>query len=205
MGDQPWQQQAGAVHQALDVGVDHGFPVIEVALGRRVSAQGQACVVDQPAQLGERRWQVGDGRFHGLAVTHIEHQAVHFGLLRQLGTQRFQALLTATGQHQRPAGFSKTTGAGFAEAGGCASDEYGRGHAGLLDEADHRVCSMPAAAFGSKPFRTLYKKRSNLCKPRYRRPVASFAHLIHKPFHKIRGQLENPASRVIRALSKYFP
>ncbi|MCY1457527.1 hypothetical protein D9M71_748310 [compost metagenome] len=86
MGDQPWQQQTGAVHQALDVGVDHGFPVIQVALGGRVGAQGQAGVVDQPAQLGERRRQVGNRRFHGLAVTHIDYQTVHFSLLRQLCT-----------------------------------------------------------------------------------------------------------------------
>ncbi|MOA00312.1 hypothetical protein D3C78_1196680 [compost metagenome] len=53
MGDQPGQQQAGAVHQALDVGIDHGVPIIQIALGRRIRPQGQPGVVDQPAQLGE--------------------------------------------------------------------------------------------------------------------------------------------------------
>ena len=73
VGDQAWQQQVGGGQQAFDVGVDHGFPIVEAAFGRRVSAYGQAGVVDQPAQLGERRRQVGDGVFHTLAVTHVYH------------------------------------------------------------------------------------------------------------------------------------
>ncbi|MCY1436094.1 hypothetical protein D9M71_522090 [compost metagenome] len=97
MGDQAWQQQAGGVHQALDVGVDHGFPVVQAAVLRRIYTQRETCVVDQASNFFEPGRQAGDGLLHGLAVTHIEHQAVHFGLGRQFGAQGVQALLAPAG------------------------------------------------------------------------------------------------------------
>ena len=115
MGNQARQQQVSGGQQALDVGIDHGFPIVEVALGRRVGAHGQAGVVDQAAQRGERRRQVGDGLLHAFAVAHIHHQAMHFGLLGKLFDQGVQALGTTTGEHQFPAGLGKATGTGFAE------------------------------------------------------------------------------------------
>jgi hypothetical protein len=110
IGDQARQQQVGGGQQALDVGVDHGFPVVEVAFGRGIGAHGQSGVVDQPAQLGERGRQAGNRRFHALAVTHVHHQAVYFGLLGKLFDQRVQTLGTTTGEHQFPASFGKTDG-----------------------------------------------------------------------------------------------
>ena len=138
VSDQAGQQQTSAVHQAFDVGVDHGVPIVEVALGRRVNAQGQAGVVDQPAQFGEGRRQVGNRLLHGLAITHVEHQAMDLGLLRQLGAQRIEALFTTAGQHQFPAGFGKTTGAGFTKTGGRAGNKQGVGHRVLLASADRQ-------------------------------------------------------------------
>ncbi|MNG02973.1 hypothetical protein D3C84_860270 [compost metagenome] len=132
MGDQARQQQASAVEQPFHIGVDHGVPVIEVALGRRVNAQGQAGVVDQPAQFGEGWRQVGDGLFHGLAITHIHDQAMDFGLLRQLGTEGIEAFFTTAGQHQFPAGLGKTTGTGFTKTGRRAGNKQGVRHRVLL-------------------------------------------------------------------------
>ncbi|MNM92068.1 hypothetical protein D3C81_1043880 [compost metagenome] len=138
VGDQPWQQQAGGVHQALDVGVDHGFPVVQAAVLRGIDAQRQACVVDQATQLVETRRQVGEGVFHGLAVTHVEHQAVNLGLGRQLGAQGVQTLLAAAGENQLPASLGETPGSGFAETGSRASDENGGRHAVFLAVGCHR-------------------------------------------------------------------
>ncbi|MCY1399011.1 hypothetical protein D9M71_140600 [compost metagenome] len=123
MGDQPRQQQAGAVHQALDIGVDHGVPVVQVAVGCRVSAQSQAGIVDKAGELVELCRQTCNGLFHGLAITHVQHQAVYPGLLREFGTQGIQALFTAPGQHQRPARLGETAGTGFAKSRGGPGDE----------------------------------------------------------------------------------
>ncbi|MCY1181220.1 hypothetical protein D9M73_217130 [compost metagenome] len=123
MGDQPRQQQAGAVHQALDIGIDHGVPVVQVALGRRVGTQGQASIVDKPGERVEFGRQTGNGLLHGLAITHVQHQAVYPGLFRQFGTQGIQALFTAPGQHQRPASPGKTAGTSFAKSRGGPGDE----------------------------------------------------------------------------------
>ena len=116
VGDQPRQQQARAVEQALDVGVDHGVPVVQVAGLRRVGAQRQAGVVDQAAQGGELFRQVVHGRAHRRAVAHVQGQRQHPGLRRKLTGQGLQTLLATAGEHQRPAGLGETTGAGFAEA-----------------------------------------------------------------------------------------
>ncbi|MNQ91975.1 hypothetical protein D3C85_1073770 [compost metagenome] len=157
MGDQPWQQQAGGVHQALDVGVDHGFPVVQAAVLRRVHTQRQACVVDQAAQFVEAGRQAGDSLLHGLAVTHVEYQAVHFGLGRQFGAQGVQALLAAASEHQLPASFGKAAGGGLAETGSGASDEYGGRHALFLTVGCHRQsCSMPAPGACSNPSGALF-------------------------------------------------
>ncbi|MCY1176489.1 hypothetical protein D9M73_167640 [compost metagenome] len=138
VGDQAWQQQTGAVHQAFDVGVDHGVPIVQVALGCRIDAQGQPGVVDQPTQLGKGRRQIGNRLLHGLAITHIEHQAMDFGLLRQLGAQRIEALFTTACQHQFPACVGKTTGTGFTKTGGRAGNKQGVGHRVLLASADRQ-------------------------------------------------------------------
>ncbi|KPX28824.1 hypothetical protein ALP68_04996 [Pseudomonas ficuserectae] len=132
MRNQTWKQQACGVGQTFDVGVDHGVPVIQIALGRRVDPQRQTGVVDQPANAAELFRQICDSTLHCLAVTHIQYQRMHLGLLRQLGAQRGKTVLATAGQYQRPACFGKTAGTGLTETGSSARDEYSGSHFVLL-------------------------------------------------------------------------
>jgi hypothetical protein len=113
----------GDVDQAGDVGVDHGVPVLQRHLLRRLGRQRQAGVVDQHGDAAEGRRQLGDHLLHGSGVTHVEGGDVYRHLGAQFGLQLLQALETATGQHQRPAGLGKAAGGGAAEAGGGTGDE----------------------------------------------------------------------------------
>ncbi len=176
MGDEPWQQQASGVHQALDVGVDHGFPVVQAAVLRSIHTQRQAGVVDQTANLFKAGRKVGNSLLHGLAVTHVQHQAMHFGLGRQFSAQGIQALFAAPSEYQLPAGFCKAAGGGLAETGSRASDEYGGRHAVFLTVGCHgsfAACprmAQPASRSGAVHFLFIF------CKPlrqRARRQVCA--------------------------------
>ena len=134
VSDQARKQRAGGVDQAFDVGVDHGVPVVQVALGRRVDAQGETCVVDQATDLRELGRQIFNSLLNGLTIAHVQCQGVHLGLFGQLGAQRLQTLFTATGQHQRPARLCKTACTGLAKPGSGTGNEHGRSHVVLLTE-----------------------------------------------------------------------
>src|SRR5690349_2603168 len=64
--------------------------------------------------------------------------SMDFGLLRQLGAQRIEALFTTACQHQFPACVGKTTGTGFTKTGGRAGNKQGVGHRVLLASADRQ-------------------------------------------------------------------
>jgi hypothetical protein len=128
VGDQPRQQHSRGVHQALDVGVHHRLPLVQVAALGGVDAEGQAGVVDEAAQGGEVGRQAVDGGLHGGAVAHVHGQRQHRGGGRQLGRQRLQAVLAAAGDDQLPAGGGKAPRAGLAETRGGAGDEQGGLH-----------------------------------------------------------------------------
>ena len=49
VSNQARKQQVSGVKQAFDIGVDHGFPIVELALRGRVSAYSQPGIVDKPA------------------------------------------------------------------------------------------------------------------------------------------------------------
>ena len=123
-GDQRRQQRVGDVDQAGDVGVDHGVPVGEIDLLRRLRRQRQAGVVDQAIDLAELAGQLLDHLLHRAGMAHVAGGDVHRHLRRQLALQRFQALAAPPGEDQRPAGLGEAAGSGAAEAGGGAGDEY---------------------------------------------------------------------------------
>lgn len=114
----------GDVDQAGDVGVDHGVPVGEIDLLRRLRRQCQAGVVDQAIDLAEFGRQLRHHLLHRAGLAHVERGDMHRHLRRQLALQFFQTLAAPPGEHQRPAGLGEAAGGGTAEAGGGAGDEY---------------------------------------------------------------------------------
>ena len=128
--DQARQERVGDVDQPRHVGIDHGVPVAQVDLLRRLRGERQACVVDQCLDLAEACGQLGNHLLHRLGVTYVERGDVHRDLGRQFLLQRFESLLAAPGQDERPAGLGKAAGSGSAEAGCCTRDENHVVHAG---------------------------------------------------------------------------
>ncbi len=65
------------IEQALDVGVDHLFPVLRVVLVKLRQASAQTRVVDQHVDLDPGFGQRGERSFHRGPFSHIQHEAVN--------------------------------------------------------------------------------------------------------------------------------
>ena len=71
-GHHPGHYGAGHVEQSLDVGVDHGVPVIGITLVFRFEAEGESGVVDEHLNVAPFLGEVGYGRFGGFTVGDIK-------------------------------------------------------------------------------------------------------------------------------------
>jgi len=78
-GDHAGQDRAGAVHQALAVGVDHLVPVVKFGFLGRLEAEREAGVVDEHVDGFELRWQPSDGRRDRTLVPDVKGQRENLG------------------------------------------------------------------------------------------------------------------------------
>ncbi|GHB17285.1 hypothetical protein GCM10009038_15040 [Salinicola rhizosphaerae] len=130
--DQRRQKRVSHVDKPRDVGVDHGVPVLDLDLLRRLGRQRQSRIVDQRAHALERLRQFIDRFLHGLVIAHIEHDDVHVDLVGEFRLQRVEAIATTPGEHQRPASLGKTMGGSAAESGSRTGDKSNVVHNTLL-------------------------------------------------------------------------
>ena len=116
-------QRAAHVEQALDVGVDHRVPVVEVATLQRVEAQGQSGVVDQHVDLGPVGLQAAADVKHLLLVSHVEAERLrtHAQRLDALG-QRLEQVVSAARDDHVVALFGKAQRASLTDAARRAGD-----------------------------------------------------------------------------------
>jgi len=100
--DHPRQHRAGHVEQALDVGVDHLFPVLQVGLVDLVEPAREPRVVDQDVHRLPAFGQGRDGGCDCLCIAHVQHDRVGLDavLCGQFPGQRVEAFLAARGQDQ---------------------------------------------------------------------------------------------------------
>ena len=71
-GDHAGGNGTGDVEQAFDVGVDHTFPVVGVALVKRLKPDGQSGVIDERVDGLPFVGETGDGLLDGLTATDVE-------------------------------------------------------------------------------------------------------------------------------------
>ena len=115
--------------QALDIGVDHGLPVIEVALVFGFEAEGQAGIIDEYVDLLPLLGQAFDGLAGGLAVADVEGEDEHLGALGlQLLADGFQLLYVTASQDESVAIGGELARAAEANAARGACNQYGLVH-----------------------------------------------------------------------------
>lgn len=118
---------AGHIEQALEVGVYHCFPVIQVALIYSGKARCQACIVYEYVYPVYQGLEVIYGYLHLSAVAHIEVECDDPDAISgfQLGLYFGQSVGAAAGNAYGIAFFGKAVGNGLTESGCSACDEYG--------------------------------------------------------------------------------
>ena len=117
--------QSGHQQQSLDIGVNHGFPVIEVTLIFRFQSKRQSGIVYQHVNLTPFFRQSGNFLHRLFAVSHVESQCQHLcPFLRQFPFNLCQPLLVATCQNQFVTILSKFLCASQSDAACCACNQY---------------------------------------------------------------------------------
>ena len=121
----PGTTATGDVEQALDVGVDHLFPVLDFAHVELVEAAAEAGVVDQDVDLGPLGRQIVDGVLHGAMVAHIKVDGVHRGgaALHGLRGDLGEAAGAAGSQQETGSFGGKGKSSGRSDAGAGSGDE----------------------------------------------------------------------------------
>ena len=127
----PGKDTSGEVTQPLDVGVDHGFPVLNVGLVGAFQPQRQAGIVDQDIDLFELLGQPRDHGLDGFIVAHIQLDRQHRNRTELL-LQGPQPVTPASGEDQTPPFGGKTFGTGLAESGGGSGNTNSSLHTSLL-------------------------------------------------------------------------
>ncbi len=77
--DHSGNDRARHVEQALDVGVDHLFPVLDVAEVELVEAAAEARIVDEDVDFGPLRRQAVNRVLHGAVIADVEIDGVDGG------------------------------------------------------------------------------------------------------------------------------
>ena len=111
--------------EGLDVGVDHGEGVVEVALMLLVGAEGETGVVDEDIDVAEVGGKVADGGFGRGAIPNVEGEQVDGGgvALLELLFEGLELFDAAGVEDEAMAGLRELARTGLAYAGGCAGDE----------------------------------------------------------------------------------
>ena len=119
--------------QPLDIGVDHGLPVVGVTLVFWLEAQCEASIIDEYVDLLPLLRQALDGLAGSLAVSDVKSEDEHVGALGlQLLTDGFQ-LLNVTAVKDEPVAISgEFVGAAEADAARGACNENGLVHISML-------------------------------------------------------------------------
>ncbi len=81
------------VEQAFDIGVNHLFPIGQLAFVQFIQPAAKPRVIDQDVYRGPGDGQAVDGSLDGRLVTHIQLQSAHFDAVLRIdfGSQLFQA------------------------------------------------------------------------------------------------------------------
>lgn len=119
--------------QTLDIGVDHGLPVVEVALVFGFESQGEACIIDEHVDGLPFLGQTLDGLAGCFTVSYVEGQDEHLGALGfELLTDGFQLLNITAIQDEAVAIIGEFLGAAEADAARGACDKYSLVHILML-------------------------------------------------------------------------
>ena len=94
------KHRAGAIHESLDVGVDHRFPIVHSRLVRRLQAKGKPGIIHEYVDLGKRSGQRCDGSLDGIPVAYVENERMN--VLAELLAERIQPLAAATRRDNPP-------------------------------------------------------------------------------------------------------
>ena len=132
-GDHARGDGAGDVEQAFDVGVDHAFPVVGVALVDRLETDGQSGVVDERVDGLPFVGQAGDGLLDGLTATDVEgeRQEAALGIgAGQLVAEVFEAFAASAGEDQVVAILGQYVGRSPTDACGGTGDHCDGLHRG---------------------------------------------------------------------------
>jgi hypothetical protein len=119
------QDRARAVNDALDVGVDHRLPIVEIGLGRGLEAEREPGIVDEDVGVGEG---AGQGRDRGLdrrALAHVEMQRMK--IRAEFLRQHREAIVAPPGADDLHPGLDVAPRQGGAESGRGAGDENAGG------------------------------------------------------------------------------
>ena len=127
--DHAWDDETRHHEKGLDVGVNHGKGVVEVALVLLVGAEGEAGVVDEDVDVAELSRKRADGFFGTRTIADIEGEQEDVGgeVSLELLLEGLELFDTAGVEDETMAGLGELARTGLAYAGGCAGDE-GKGH-----------------------------------------------------------------------------
>ena len=110
--------------QTLDVGLDHGVPVVVAAFVLGFEAEGEAGVVDEDIDGEKLLTDGGNGLAGGLAVADVEAEGLHVGAcLPQLFSDVVELLLAPAGYHEVIAATGEALGAAASDAAGGTGDQ----------------------------------------------------------------------------------
>ena len=109
------RDRAHGVQEALDVGVEHGRPVLGVAPLKWLEPQTQAGVGHCDVEF-----VVLQCRHHGRSIAHVEADAL---AIAQLGGESVQVIRSSRGQHAARTGGGQGAGDGGPDPRGCPRDE----------------------------------------------------------------------------------